>query len=205
MDGEEDRAALAEAKARVVEAEAQLRFADSEAERVRQLLHDKVAARQEMDRKLQEKDAARARRDVAAAVGRRLEAALQKSQIVSPIDGVVIARFVHPGETVDRGADFVTIANLQRTRIEAEVDEFDAGRVRLGSEVTVTVEGYERTSWRGTVEEIPDAVVGRSIKPNDPGRPTDTRVLRVKIRLEEPTSLKLGQRVEIEIHPKTAG
>ena len=49
------------------------------------------------------------------------------------------------------------------------------------------------------MEEIPDAVVGRRLKPQDPGKPEDTRVLLVKIALSEPTPLKLGQRVEIRI------
>jgi RND family efflux transporter MFP subunit len=199
LDNEEDRAALAEARARLVEAEASVRYFDGEEARARQLVKDRVAARQELDRTLQEKDAARARRDVAAAAVRRLEAALAKTRIAAPIDGVVIRRFVHPGETVDRGAAFVTVADLERTRVEAEVDEYDTGRVRLGAEVVVTAEGYDGLAWRGTIEEIPDAVVSRSLKPNDPGRPTDTRVLKVKIRLQEKTPLKLGQRVEVEI------
>ncbi|MES1210824.1 MAG: hypothetical protein ABUL63_00690, partial [Acidobacteriota bacterium] len=84
-------------------------------------------------------------------------------------------------------------------RIEAEVDEFDAGRVTLGSIVKVTAEGFAGQSWKGTVEEIPDAVVGRRLKPQDPGRPSDTRVLLVKVALGEATPLKLGQRVEVEI------
>jgi HlyD family secretion protein len=199
LDNEEDRAALAEARARLVEAEASVRYYDGEEARARQLVKDRVAARQELDRTLQEKDAARARQDVAAVSVRRLEAALEKTRIGSPIDGVVIRRFVQPGETVDRGAPFVTVADLGRTRVEAEVDEYDASRVQLGAEVGVTAEGYDGVAWRGVVEEIPDAVVPRSLKPNDPGRPSDTRVLKVKVRLAEKTPLKLGQRVEVEI------
>ena len=39
----------------------------------------------------------------------------------------------------------------------------------------------------------------RRIRPEDPGRPTDSRVMLVKIAMAEPTPLKLGQRVEVEI------
>ena len=95
----------------------------------------------------------------------------------------------------------VTIANLDKTRVEAEVDEFDAGRVELGAEVQVTAEGFTGQSWKGTVEEIPDAVLPRRLRPQDPGRPSDTRVLLVKVALAEPTPLKLGQRVEVAIGP----
>jgi HlyD family secretion protein len=114
----------------------------------------------------------------------------------------VLQRLAEPGESVKEQAPIVSIADLKKIRIEAEVDEFDAGRVALGSEVIVRAEGYDDQEWKGRVEEIPDAVVGRRLKPEDPGRPTDTRVLLVKVALTEPTPLKLGQRVEVEIKKK---
>ena len=104
-----------------------------------------------------------------------------------------------PGETLEAGKRIVTVADLSKTRIEAELDEFDSGRVRLDDAVRVTAEGYDGRVWKGRVEEIPDAVVGRRLKPQDPGKPEDTRVLLVKVALLEPTPLKLGQRVEIRI------
>jgi len=39
----------------------------------------------------------------------------------------------------------------------------------------------------------------RRLRPQDPGRPTDTRVLAVKVALAEPTPLKLGTTVELRI------
>jgi len=55
----------------------------------------------------------------------------------------------------------VTIADIDRLRVEAEVDEADTARVAVGAPVTVKAEG-EAATWRGTVEEIPDAVSGGS-------------------------------------------
>ena len=49
------------------------------------------------------------------------------------------------------------------------------------------------------LEEILDAVVGWKLRPEDPGRPVDASVLRVKIALSGSTPLKLGQRVEVQI------
>src|SRR5262249_46964093 len=103
-----------------------------------------------------------------------------------------------PGETVEVAAKIVTIADLNRVRTEAEVDAYDSGRVALGAEVRITAEGFERASWLAKVEEIPDSVVPRRIRPEDPGRPVDARVVPVKIALAESIPLKLRQRVEIE-------
>ncbi len=63
----------------------------------------------------------------------------------------------------------------------------------------IIAEGFPGASWKGTIEEIPDSVVSRRTRPEDPGRPIDARVLPVKIPFSEPTPLKLGQRIEVEI------
>ena len=84
------------------------------------------------------------------------------------------------------------VTNLKWAALEWTHGEADAG-----------AEGDWRTVDRGQIPteagEGPDAVVGRRLKPQDPGKPEDTRVLLVKVALLEPTPLKLGQRVEIRI------
>jgi RND family efflux transporter MFP subunit len=192
------RAALAVARARVGEAEADIRLFESEVERAKNLWQQDVGSKQAWERAERDLDSARARRASAVAEVGRLTALVEKTVIVSPIDGVVITRQVQPGETLESGDAVVTVANLAKRRVEAEVDEYDAARVHLGSIVRVRAEGYEQ-AWKGTIEEIPDAVVNRRLNPQDPAKPIDTRVLLVKVALAEETPLKLGQRVEIEI------
>ena len=196
------RAELSESRSRIAEAEADIRFAEVDLERAERLLAEKVGTQDAADRARRNRDAASARKTTAMAAASRLQAVLAKTRIVSPIDGVVILRSVQPGEHLEPGEPLVTIADLDRIRVEAEVDEFDTGRVILDAPVQVTAEGYTGQSWPARVEEIPDAVVPRRLKPQDPGKPSDTRVLLVKIALDGKTPLKLGQRVEIEIGPK---
>lgn len=192
-------AELAEARARVSEGEAELKMAELDLERATRLFAAEVGTRENLDRAQTRRDAVFARGENAHAAVRRLEAQRAKARVFAPISGVVLVRNVQPGEHVEAGEALVTVADLTRVRIEAEVDEFDAGRVRLGAPVRIEAEGYGETSWKGTVEEIPDVVVGRRQKPLDPGKPSDTRVLLVKIAFDEATPLKLGQRVEVRI------
>ena len=199
LKADDMRAELAEAQARTAEAEADIRFADVDAGRAERLLAEKVGTVEAVDRARRNREAAYARRQTALASVERLEAVLAKTRIVAPIAGTVVTRSVDAGERIEAGAPLVTIANLEKTRVEAEVDEFDVGRMELGAEVRVTAEGFTGQSWKGTVEEIPHAVLPRRLRPQDPGRPADTRVLLVKVALAEPTPLKLGQRVEVAI------
>ena len=162
------------------------------------LVARRAAAMQDLDRNRHSLETARARHAAAQAQRARSQALIAKTRIIAPIDGVVTARHVHPGEMVGVGDRILTIADLSRLRIEAEVDEFDAARIAPGARVALTAEGHPGTQWRGTVEEIPDAVIGRRLRPQDPGRPIDARVLAVKIAFGEATPLKLGQKVEVE-------
>ena len=56
------------------------------------------------------------------------------------------ARHAHLRDTVEVAAKIVTIADLDRVRIQVEVDAYDSGRVALGAEVRITAEGFERAS-----------------------------------------------------------
>jgi HlyD family secretion protein len=192
---DEVRAALVEARSRLTEAEVALRLGRAGSALGRLLpgpARSPVGSPDPLD-------AAAARRDAARAAVGRLEAESSRYRIVAPIDGVVIARHADPGETVGPAAPIVTIADLRRLRVEAEVDEFDIPRVAAEAPVTIRAEGYPGGGWRGHVEEIADVVSPRKSRPEDPSRPADTRVLIVRIALLEGTPLRLGQRVEVEI------
>ena len=195
---DDTRAALNESRARVAEADADIRLFELESTRARNLWEQAVGSKQAWEKADRDLDAAKARRASALAEVQRLDATLAKTIVKAPIDGTVVARSVDIGQRIENGQAIVTLANLSRTRVEAEIDEFDAARVKLGAPATIMAEGFD-SSWRGTIEEIPDTVVSRRLKPQDPSKPIDTRVLLVKIALDESSPLKLGQRVEVQI------
>ncbi len=199
LEGDEIRASLAEAKAHVTELDAEVHLAQLNLQRREELAAQQIVSTLDLDQAKRDLETARARGATARAAVDRYEAQLRKTRIVAPIAGSVIARHAQGGEMLDSGARVVTLANLARLRIEGEADEADAGALALGAPVTITSEGFPGRSWRGRVEEIPDSVTLRRLKPQDPGRPTDTRILAVKVALLEPTPLRLGTTVELRI------
>jgi RND family efflux transporter MFP subunit len=201
---DELRASLAEARARVAEALAEERLAVLNVDRQQRLVEQGVVAVHDRDKATRDIDIARARRETAKATVTRLEAQLRKSYVVAPIAGHVISRSVDAGQTVEAGDHAFTLADLGRVRIEGEAHEADAGGIALGAPVVITAEGYPGRSWKGRVEEIPHSVTLRRLKPQDPSRPTDTRILAVKVAFAEPTPLKLGTTVELKITPENA-
>jgi RND family efflux transporter MFP subunit len=193
------KASLREAHFRLIEAEAGLRLLRARTQLDRMFPAPAGKSPPPADYRAEEQAAAVARRDAAKATVERLEAEALKYRITAPIAGTVISRYVDPGETIVPGSPLVTIVDLSRLRIEAEVDEYDTAGLALSAKATITAEGYSSAGWKGQVEEVPDVIVGRQTRPDDPGRPADTRALRVKVAFRESNPLKLGQHVEVEI------
>lgn len=200
IDDREQRAAIEAAEARVREQGAEIAFQQREVDRRRQLFRDGALDRRSVEDAETQLNLAQARQDAAKSSVEQFRAQVSKRLIQAPLDGVVLERFANAGETLAPGARILRLADLSRTRVEAEVDEFDASRLKVGDTVEISAEGTAET-WRGRVEELPDGVGPRRLKPQDPARPTDIRVLLVKIALDGPTRLKLGQKVELRISP----
>jgi HlyD family secretion protein len=199
LESEELRASLEEARTHVTELEAEVRLAELNLKRRQDLADQQILAAHDLDQAKRDVETARARTETARATVARYDAQLRKTRIVAPIAGTVVARHAQGGETIDGGAPIVTLADLEHLRIEGEADEADAGSLSVGALVAITSNGFPGKSWRGRVEEIPHSVTLRHLKPQDPGRPTDTRILAVKVALLEPTPLRLGTTVELRI------
>ncbi len=82
---------------------------------------------------------------------------LNYAEIYSPIDGIVISREVEVGQTVVSSmnvANLYTIADLDNMQIVGNVDEADIGQVKVGQNVTFTVDAYPNDRFDGTVTQV---------------------------------------------------
>jgi RND family efflux transporter MFP subunit len=199
LDSAEYRAELAESTAKLAELDADIKLAEWKLPRMSDLTARGATPMVEVEQQRRDLAAARARREAAVAQIDRVHVLLARTSITSPIDGTVTARFAQPCEVIQPGTPIATIANLSRTRIEAEVNEFDGGSLAVGLHAFVTAEGFPGVRWPAIVEEVPQVIVTRQLRPQDPGRPTDSGVILTKLALQSPAPLRLGQRVEVTI------
>jgi len=80
---------------------------------------------------------------LAAAKGKnaQVEAGLNYSKIVSPIDGVVTDRPVYPGEMASNSGPIITIMNLSQIVGRAHIDQQQAATLKVGDPATISVPG----------------------------------------------------------------
>ena len=192
-----------EAMARLEEATAERHLAQLNADRKARLFAEGVLPAHDRDASARDVEITQARIETATAAVRRLDATIAKTRMVAPINGTVTSRIVNAGQMVDRGDPAFVIADLDRLRIEGEAHEADADRVTVGAEVEIRADGFPGQSFRGRVEEIPGSVTLRRIKPQDPARPTDVRVLALKVAFAGKTPLKLGTTVDLVVSSRS--
>jgi len=83
---------------------------------------------------------------------------LQKATIRAPIDGVVLARLVEPGQTVTAGFQtpvlFKMAQDLKQMKLNVDIDEADVSRIVAGKAATFTVEAYPSRAFPSLVTSL---------------------------------------------------
>ena len=107
---------------------------------------------------LQQLDTARENYEVARTNYESKLADLGDYTITTPISGIVIGKPLEEGQTVVQGISaaqvMMKIADLSEMQIEADVDETDIGKVKVGQNVTFTIDTYSGKTFTGTVTKI---------------------------------------------------
>lgn len=83
---------------------------------------------------------------------------LQKATIRAPIDGVVLARLVEPGQTVTAGFQtpvlFKLAQDLKKMKLNVDIDEADVSRIVTGKTATFTVEAYPGRGFPSVITSL---------------------------------------------------
>lgn len=162
---EQGNAQIASARASLSQAQAALANAEADYRRKAGLGEQQLVARSDVDLARAALDQARAQ--VASAQAqirqqtastRTIQVNLDRTEIRSPVDGVVLTRTIEPGQTVAaslQAPELFTIAeDLSKMQIELAVDEADIGQVEEGQQVSFTVDAFPGRQFRGEVLQV---------------------------------------------------
>lgn len=162
------RAALLAAEAGVRQAQATVGEARANLQRLQEVFKlsgGKVPSRSEMENA--EAAEARAEANLASAKANVTQARatlssdetnMSKASIRSPINGVVLARKVEPGQTVAASLQapvlFTLAEDLAQMELEVDVDEADVGQVREGQKASFTVDAYSGRKYPASISRV---------------------------------------------------
>ncbi|HEY0969931.1 MAG TPA: efflux RND transporter periplasmic adaptor subunit, partial [Gemmatimonadales bacterium] len=150
--------AVAEAEAGLERARAELRQAEQNYERNKQLYDRKVITDTEFTAIEYQRSVSRANLKSAEISLDRAQRNLGYTSIYAPIDGIVVERNVDVGQTVAASLSapqlFLIAQDLEQMQILANVDESDIGLIHEGQTVRFTVQTYPDERFTGTVEQV---------------------------------------------------
>lgn len=174
LSGEQQRAALAAARATAEEADRML-------QRQQELAARQLIARATLDSQ-------RATRDSALAQVRQIEANLGDRVIRAPFAGVLGVRQVSPGALITPGTVVATLDDLSSVHVDFPVPEAHLANVALGQRITGTSTAWQGRSFEGTVSNV-----GSRVDPT-------SRAFSVRADFANPEHmLRPGMLLEIEL------
>ncbi len=162
------RASVAAAQATVAQNQATLTEANSQLarfEEVSRLSGGRVPAKTELDnaraavaRAVATVRASQAQVTSQQAALRSATTQRNKAIIRSPVNGVVLARQVEPGQTVAASFNtptlFVIAEDLSAMELEVAIDEADVGQVKQGQRATFTVDAFPGETFPAVIQRV---------------------------------------------------
>lgn len=79
---------------------------------------------------------------------------LSYTDLISPMDGVVLSIAAEPGEYLNPAAPVITIGRLDKPWLRAYINEKDLGRIKLNQEVGVSTDSYAGKTYPGRISYI---------------------------------------------------
>lgn len=148
---------LQSADATLASAKATYDYATANYERDKALHAEKLISDYEFQTTRKDYEVARMAWQKAQADRVRAAKNLTYAEITSPIDGIVVSREVEVGQTVVSNmsvASLYVIADLDHMQVVGNVDEADIGQVKVGQNVSFTVDAYPDDTFAGTVTQV---------------------------------------------------
>jgi RND family efflux transporter MFP subunit len=168
---------LLQARADLASAQANVRLAQTTADRYRELIKTDSVSRQDLDNATGNLEARQAAVQSADANVKRLEALQKFRTIYAPFDGVITARNIDIGALVGSGGnarELFHIASMDRLRIYVNVPQVYTGAVRVGTEAAIRIQSLPGRTFTGRLVRTSQSI------------DTASRTLLAEIDLDNP-------------------
>ncbi len=130
-------------------------------------------------------------------------ARLERTIVRAPRPGKILDIATYSGESIDEDG-ILQLGDIEQMYVVAEIYQSDIGKVELGQQAVISGSSLPK-DIQGTVERISSQIGKNDILSNDPAADVDSRVIEVRIRLNEASSSVvtnlINLQVDVEIVP----
>jgi multidrug resistance efflux pump len=129
--------------------------------------------------------------------------ALDQTTLRAPHDGVVLRRTAEVGAlvTLMQPQPIVTLADLSRLEVRAEIDEADVAAIQVGQAAYATADAFGAQRFPIRIERVTRELGRKTARDDDPRARVDTRVLEVIARFDGApgAALPIGLRMNVHL------
>jgi multidrug resistance efflux pump len=115
---------------------------------------------------------------------------LERTRIVSPVNGYVTNLLAHPGNYVNVGVNTLSVVDADSFWVDGYFEETNLAPIRVGDAAEIKLMGYDQI-LRGHVDSVARAINVSNAQPNNQGVATVNPIF---------TWVRLAQRIPVRIH-----
>jgi len=115
---------------------------------------------------------------------------LERTHVVSPVNGYVTNLLAHPGNYVNAGVNTISVVDADSFWVDGYFEETNLAPIRVGDAAQIRLMGYDQI-LRGHVDSVARAINVSNAQPNNQGVATVNPIF---------TWVRLAQRIPVRIH-----
>lgn len=147
-------------------------------------------------------EAAQAQVDLARAQLAQAQDNYHNTFVRSPVDGVVVKRYMNQGESISYESLYqpiVSVSDTTRLMVRTEIDETDIGKIQLGQRAEIRCDAFRSQTFYGRVVRISGGLGKKKIQTDNPTEKVDLDVLESFVEVDPGSPLRVGLRVDVYI------
>jgi HlyD family secretion protein len=120
----------------------------------------------------------------------------------SPVDGVVVKRYMNPGESISYESLYqpiVSVSDTTHLMVRTEIDETDIAKIQIGQRAAIRCDAFRGQTFYGHVVRISGGLGRKKIQTDNPTEKIDTDVLESFVEVDRGSPLRVGLRVDVYI------
>ena len=113
----------------------------------------------------------------------------------SPVDGVVVKRYMNPGESISYESLYqpiVSVSDTTHLMVRTEIDETDIGKIQIGQRASIRCDAFRGQTFYGHVVRISGGLGPKKIQTDNPTEKIDMDVLESFVEVDPGTPFARG-------------
>jgi len=154
LDDEEKTITLKKKKALLKKAEATTKKVDRDTKKADSLFKDGIISDSEYDDSSLNNTISTADLELARAEVLSAEKALRDTKLTAPFAGKIAVKEAEAGNIAVMGQKLLTLVDITQIKINVDVSEFDAAKIRSGNEAVVSIDSLPKKTFTGKVSTV---------------------------------------------------